>query len=208
MQNEGAAVEQNEDGATETETETEAGSAQPLAPYGASIAINIGVYNITAFAKIEGTVTLNAGDLVSVRARASNKIDVGGLPVVNLIEPFVDAFSSATHNKTDGLIRVLEIGDTVDANGNRYRSKVQRNDVDLGAVSEDYTDSVLWEEVTFSGEKTKYYATVSEYLDDNFGFKVNGFDLWTQSYARGSTVGIALAYGHAELNYRSDAQHR
>ena len=46
---------------------------------------------------------------------------------------------------------------------------------------------------------------MSEYLDDNFGLKVNGFDLWTQSYARGSTVGIALAYGHAELNYRSEA---
>ena len=73
----------------EAETETEAGSAQPLAPIRCEASRStLAFITSTAYAKIEGTVTLNAGDLVSVRARASNKIDVGGLPVVNLIDTF------------------------------------------------------------------------------------------------------------------------
>ncbi len=170
---------------------------------GAAIAVNAGVFEIKANARIEAETEVRAKNEVNVTSSALNKIDPLGLWGANLIAPTVKAASAPDHTVSDGEVNV-ESGQIVeDAEGNRYTAETTRNNINL--ATEDFADTSNWTKAP-SWEETlrSSLVTLGGYLNDNFGLVGNLFGLWAQSFGRGEKAGVAISSHVMHLDY--DAQ--
>ncbi|WP_237708081.1 hypothetical protein [Oceanicola sp. S124] len=173
--------------------------------YGATLAVNVAVMNITANAEIESGTTLRAQDTVTVNAASENSFDPTATWLTTLISPLIEAFSDPDYTPADGEVDI-SAGDIVkDDDGTYYKAKTTKLKVDL--ATEDFAgEPADWEAVDWSSYVIGFIGELATYLDDNFGLVTKLFNIWEQSFARGEKASIALAGHYLDTNYNAYAR--
>ncbi len=125
---------------------------------GASMAINVGVMNVTADATVEENTTLRARGAVTITATAENKIDPLGLWGANLVGLVRNSTDAPAHKVNpdvkkggtaiDTGVADVTAGDTVAIDGGRYAAVNTRSDVTL--FGENFSNTAEWTDVTSS----------------------------------------------------------
>ena len=144
---------------TTTALASNEGSDEGQTDTGASMAINVGVMNVTADATVEENTTLRAQGAVTITATSENKIDPLGLWGANLVGLVRNSTDAPAHKVNPDVVKEdgtasdtgsvnFVAGDTVAVDGNRYAAVNTRSGVAL--AGEDFSDQGEWTDVTSS----------------------------------------------------------